>query len=1112
MRKDILREAAGYLAGRRSRRIWKKVVGALACVVVFCTVYALILPAITLERTPQCGKEEHTHSEACYTSAAAGSGRILICTPESLGLHRHTDTCLDESGEYRCGESDFVVHAHNAACLDESGALRCPLPEVKAHTHDESCYAPMEEKPPHTHTDECYTPERGGLVCTVPEGEDSHTHSADAGCYDESGALLCQQEESSGHQHTDDCYAWEAVLICGLPAGPAEPEGSTAPVLTCGKEEIILHKHTAEECFETDGEGNTRLICGKTQILEHVHTDACFQTVEEPADAGTLSCGLEEHTHSAACGVIGLIEELPTRQSIEERMAAFTEDGDEEGRDAYLTDLQIRVQEAYDAYAALPEDEQAKVPNADRLTALEWLLGVQLQETANVTVEVEGVDVGVTSWTPPGNSEARSYLQAALLSVGQGYTIQNIEYYQIAKFTGDTATVTYNTGGLSAAETGAQVFVYDLGEDGTAAPVQCEVSNPQTGNEAFTGFQFSATSTDTPSRIYAFISAHPATLEEMGIYLGTEQDNGVWVAYDAKDPKDANVKATVTLPEGASAQEGYRIFIRKINEGEGSYPHEDEIKKTAGEYNDWQCYTIRWMKQDETGLHMVPLNDGFSGDQAATVRIEYLKEEARLKGPAGGRKLLVFNSNKDGTLQERVADTVENVLVEGDFYKSFTFTTTHTGPYVFVSKTLEKGFIEQVAIESIVDGSDPFDATGDLLNGMIGQVDKPGNDHGENNRVVRSYDTIQYNLAVTFAARQETVTEPETKMYFELVLGKSATAARFAFDKMLWLGDHYSVEYLNSQDEVVMVMDHNGGFYEPLRDESGNVIRDESGFALANTSKPVSFNSQISGSLAGSSSYKVATGGVVKQRLSGWTVVKPKEGETSALAGTQTFTMAVEVRNADNGEIFAPTFRLWLEGNEENYGKETANEDGTLIPATPDDGNLLDISPNGSNAITVSAGTNFNVQLKKNNDMSYKNWFDFSTGKAVAEPTRTELVRLANLPENHGKSDPARFTEGGKPLSADKQAQYANYRYGRITCYGITLQLYSDTDNDPDKNRAAKGMKGISLPVGDITFDLNFWSEAKSKDPGLDESEYTAILPASLRLTTMWLRIPCLRA
>lgn len=170
MRKDILREAAGYLARDRRRRIWKKAVGALACAVVFCTVYALILPAITLEKTPQCGKTEHTHSEACYTQAAAESRRIPVCTVESLDMHEHTDACLDENREYCCGYSNFVVHEHDASCFDADGNLWCPLPEITAHTHDAGCYTQPETESVHIHTCECYANERGELTCTVPEG------------------------------------------------------------------------------------------------------------------------------------------------------------------------------------------------------------------------------------------------------------------------------------------------------------------------------------------------------------------------------------------------------------------------------------------------------------------------------------------------------------------------------------------------------------------------------------------------------------------------------------------------------------------------------------------------------------------------------------------------------------------------------------------------------------------------------------------------------------------------------------------------------------------------------------------------------------------------------
>ena len=46
-----------YLRKKR----WKKAVYAMGCMVVFCTTYALILPAITLQQKPICGYEEHLH-------------------------------------------------------------------------------------------------------------------------------------------------------------------------------------------------------------------------------------------------------------------------------------------------------------------------------------------------------------------------------------------------------------------------------------------------------------------------------------------------------------------------------------------------------------------------------------------------------------------------------------------------------------------------------------------------------------------------------------------------------------------------------------------------------------------------------------------------------------------------------------------------------------------------------------------------------------------------------------------------------------------------------------------------------------------------------------------
>ena len=77
------------VARSRLRRIWQRIVGALACVVVFVTTYALILPAITMEKEAVCGIEEHSHGEECFDPAQAD---VLLCT---LTEHSHSDACRE---------------------------------------------------------------------------------------------------------------------------------------------------------------------------------------------------------------------------------------------------------------------------------------------------------------------------------------------------------------------------------------------------------------------------------------------------------------------------------------------------------------------------------------------------------------------------------------------------------------------------------------------------------------------------------------------------------------------------------------------------------------------------------------------------------------------------------------------------------------------------------------------------------------------------------------------------------------------------------------------------------------------------------------------------------
>ena len=142
MPKKLLPEAEQYAKQNHQRRIWRKFVRFMACIVVFCTTYALILPAITMEK--KCELEEHTHSEICYSKITTELISELTCAYESLDVHVHTQDCYDGENLQVCGSADYLVHEHDASCTDATGAIVCQLPEVKEHEHSDDCYQPVE--------------------------------------------------------------------------------------------------------------------------------------------------------------------------------------------------------------------------------------------------------------------------------------------------------------------------------------------------------------------------------------------------------------------------------------------------------------------------------------------------------------------------------------------------------------------------------------------------------------------------------------------------------------------------------------------------------------------------------------------------------------------------------------------------------------------------------------------------------------------------------------------------------------------------------------------------------------------------------------------------------
>lgn len=394
MNRELIHNAEQYHKRHRRKKAWHKVLGALGCVVVFCTTYALILPALTMEKELICPVQEHVHTQECYTALSQIVEQRLLCPLEELDSHSHDASCFES--ESICGLAETEGHAHTDGCRGEA-VLHCTLEESAAHAHEPACFTGLEpvcglaESEGHTHVETCRD-ESGVLICTL---EELPSHSHELACF--TGLEpVCGLVESEGHAHTDDCRT-PGELICGL-------------------EELAPHSHTAA-CFDTPA------VCGLEEIEGHKHSEACYETLTTPVDAAALTCTLaqdenhshtflcygaweqtctqEEHTHIDTCyvekttgdeavdRVISLIDAMPTSEEIEAQLAAYEEAEDMESYESYYKAVGQQGLIAHNAYTSLTEAQQALVSNIDRLMDSSWLWSrMTLETTATIPVHL----------------------------------------------------------------------------------------------------------------------------------------------------------------------------------------------------------------------------------------------------------------------------------------------------------------------------------------------------------------------------------------------------------------------------------------------------------------------------------------------------------------------------------------------------------------------------------------------------------------------------------------------------------------------------------------------------------------------------------------------------
>lgn len=172
--------------------------------------------------------------------------------------------------------------------------------------------------------------------------------------------------------------------------------------------------------------------------------------------------------------------------------------------------------------------------------------------------------------------------------------------------------------------------------------------------------------------------------------------------------------------------------------------------------------------------------------------------------------------------------------------------------------------------------------------------------------------------------------------------------------------------------------------------------------------------------------------------------LEAQTADAAAFPGQGQVYITTKIGSMQNGDNFRPTFSAWVDHNttdgpcpnESTYTK--GDHDETKAHNSVNGGNEVYTvqAPN----VKVSAAPKYNVQIKQVGDgyVYEQSTFDFSTGDETASN------------KGAGNID------------------------GRMVAYGITLQLFND---NPDK-----GLKGIEIPQGPISFDMKISSTFKADD------------------------------
>lgn len=304
MNRDIHSQVEQLNKKHRRKRTWYKILSVPICLVVFVTTYALILPAITMESTPDtyCGIAEHVHTDDCYEFPGTPAHKEIQCTAGAdLGqgeyiIHKHDSFCFDDNGELLCTLAEQDEHVHTDACYD-GDRLICGLVTGIVHQHTADCVVSVPATEPqglvctmeeHKHTEACFiNPEGEASNGDTPE-DDAAVNSTPARAPAASGLITDVTLTINDNVSTSGCY--EAVVT----GGDAALEGKNV--------QYLWYKSTDDGATYTAVKTKNFTAGGKTvSNIGGDHGEKLFLAL----DGGTVSDTLPSVTYKAVLMVDG---------------------------------------------------------------------------------------------------------------------------------------------------------------------------------------------------------------------------------------------------------------------------------------------------------------------------------------------------------------------------------------------------------------------------------------------------------------------------------------------------------------------------------------------------------------------------------------------------------------------------------------------------------------------------------------------------------------------------------------------------------------------------------------------------------------------------------------